>query len=412
MTKRFAIIGIAFEMPGKCQTWERLWEILEQSEDVFSPLPRSRVSLARPEVRELLADRRMPLLDNVENFDHALFRMSKKEADAISPVQKKNLTISFRAIENARLSIDSIGRRTGVFIADSAEDYLPTVRQDPAKVNAFHNLNVSISTLSGRISQTFDFMGPSVTISTACSSSIYALQSAIWAIASEHCEVAIVSGVNLIYGSLKNLLHSKSGMLSPTGRCHSFKQEADGYARGEAAVALVIKEWSRAVADADEIHAVIDSVYVNHNGQSQSMKQPKVVGEEQCFRAVVERSGFPTDSIGMVEAHGTGTIVGDQVEAEAISRVLKHEVPLTAAKSHFGHAEGVSGLVSIVKTVACLQRGLIAPIYRYTAPPDSYPLNNLVPVVKSLPWVTRERRALVCNYGFSGSNGAVVMSNE
>jgi acyl transferase domain-containing protein len=152
---------------------------------------------------------------------------------------------------------------------------------------------------------------------------------------------------------------------------------------GEAAVAMVIKEWSRAFADADEILAVIDSVYVNHKGQSQSMKQPKVEGEEQFFRAVVERSGFPADSIGMVEAHGNGTTVGDQVEAEAISRVFKHEVPLPAARSNFGHAEGVSGLVSIVKTVACLQRGVIAPIYRYTVPPDSYPLNNLMPVVKT-----------------------------
>jgi acyl transferase domain-containing protein len=412
MVKRIAIIGCAFELPGNASSSERLWEILTSDEDVFIPFPRSRLNIDDPIIAAALTSKRAPLIANVEHFDHALFRMSKKEADAISPLQKKNLTISFRALENSRVTPSSLGRKTGVFVVDCYDEFPQTIRSDISNANAFHNLNVSSATFSGRISNAFGFTGPSATISTACSSSIYALNAAILALQSEQCNAAIVSGVNMIYGSLKSILHAKSSMISPSGRCHSFKAEADGYVRGEAAVAIVLKDLERAIQDGDEILSVIDSVYVNHNGFSSSMKEPQVAGEEECFRQAVLRSGIANDSVEVVEAHGTGTIVGDRIEVEAIRRVLNHELALTAVKSQLGHAEGTSGLVSIVKVIECLRRGLIAPIYRYREPPQEYDLGNLRPVKNTMVWSSPKRHALICNYGFSGTNGAVVMSNE
>jgi acyl transferase domain-containing protein len=228
---------------------------------------------------------------------------------------------------------------------------------------------------------------------------------------SGQCNAAIVSGVNLIYGSLKSIFHAKSAMISKSGRCHSFKAEADGYVRGEAAIAIVLREYNQAIENGDEILAVIDSIHVNHNGFSSSMKEPQVDGEEECFREAVLRSSISPESIEMVEAHGTGTIVGDRIETEAIRRVLCHELALTAVKSHLGHAEGTSGLVSIVKAMECLRRGLIAPIYRYREPPKDYELGNLRPVRSTITWSSPRRHALICNYGFSGANGAMVLSN-
>lgn len=412
MARRIAIIGCAFELPGNASSSERLWEILNSDEDVFIPFPRSRFNIEDPIIAAAIVARRAPLLANVEYFDHSLFRMSKKEADAISPLQKKNLTVSFRAMENARVCPSSLGRKTGVFVVDCYDEFLQTIRSDISNINAFHNLNVSGATLSGRISNAFGFTGPSATISTACSSSMYALNAAVLALQSEQCSAAIVSGANLIYGSLKSILHTKSSMISKSGRCHSFKAEADGYVRGEAAVAIILKELEQSIKDGDEILAVIDSVYVNHNGFSSSMKEPQVDGEEECFRQAVIRSGIAKESVEMVEAHGTGTIVGDRIEVEAIRRVLSHELALTAVKSQLGHAEGTSGLVSIVKVIECLRRGLIAPIYRYGEQPQEYELGNLRPVKSTMVWSSPKRHALVCNYGFSGTNGAIVMSNE
>lgn len=411
MTRRTAIIGYAFELPGNARTSDRLWEILNSDEDVFIPVPRSRFNIEDPIVAAALSSKRAPLIANAEYFDHALFRMSKKEADAISPVQKKNLTIAFRAIEHARLCPSTLGPHTGVFVTDAYDEFMTTIGSDIASINPFHNLNASSATLSGRISNAFGFTGPSVTINTACSSSIYALNSAVLALQSGQCKAAIVSAVNLFYGSLKSLLHAKSSMISPSGRCHSFKSEADGYVRGEAAVAIILKDLDHAIQNGDEILAIIESVHVNHNGFSSSMKEPQVDGEEECFREAILRSGIAADLIGMVEAHGTGTIVGDRIEAEAIRRVLKHELALTAVKSQLGHAESASGLVSIVKTVECLRRGFITPIYRYSEPPREYELGNLRPVSRTMEWPGPKRHALVCNYGFSGANGALVMSN-
>lgn len=102
-----------------------------------------------------------------------------------------------------------------------------------------------------------------MTIDTACSSSIYALHHAVTAIAVGDCDQAIVAGANLIQSPEQHIGTAKGGFLSPTSTCHTFDTSADGYGRGEAVNAILVKRLSAALRDGDKISAVIRSTAIN-----------------------------------------------------------------------------------------------------------------------------------------------------
>lgn len=117
--------------------------------------------------------------------------------------------------------------------------------------------------MSNRISHVFNLQGPSLTIDTACSSSIYCLHSAVNAIKAGECDGAIVAGANLITAPEQHLGTMKGGVLSPTSTCHTFDASADGYGRAEAVNAVYLKPLSSALRDGDKIWSVIRGTAIN-----------------------------------------------------------------------------------------------------------------------------------------------------
>lgn len=102
-----------------------------------------------------------------------------------------------------------------------------------------------------------------MTIDTACSSAIYALNMACNSIQSGEASAAIVGGVNLILTPDQTISSTKLGVLSPTSKCHTFDESADGYARAEGVAALYVKKLSDAIRDGDPIRGVIKATAVN-----------------------------------------------------------------------------------------------------------------------------------------------------
>jgi acyl transferase domain-containing protein len=132
-----------------------------------------------------------------------------------------------------------------------------------------------------------------------------------------------VVGSTLLLSPESTIMLSTMNFLSPDGRSYTFDDRANGYARGEGAVALVLKPLSRAIADGDVLRAVIRGTGQNQDGRTPIMTQPSATAQEALIRHVYDKSGLGMDETRYFEAHGTGTPIGDVIEMTGIGKVFR-----------------------------------------------------------------------------------------
>lgn len=135
--------------------------------------------------------------------------------------------------------------------------------RDPDFRHNYAATGVDPGIISNRVGNIFNLKGPSFTINTACSSSIYAIHNACNALRARDCDAALVGGVNLIITVDQHMNTAKLGILSPTSTCHTFDASADGYGRAEGAGALYLKRLQDAIRDGDPVRGVIRGSAVN-----------------------------------------------------------------------------------------------------------------------------------------------------
>ena len=237
--------------------------------------------------------------------------------------------------------------------------------------------------LANRISFAFDFRGPSMTIDTACSSSLVAVHLAALSIWNGECDLALAGGVNIMIGPNTAIAESKSGFLSPDGRCKAFDQSADGYARGEGGAVVVIKPLDQALRDGDEIYAQILGTAVSQDGHTDGITVPSAQAQEAAITTALRRAGLHPNDVGYVEAHGTGTPVGDPVEVRALANALTAERPATSplligsVKTNIGHLEAGAGVAGLIKAALVLKHGFIPANLHLNNPSDQIPLGDM-----------------------------------
>lgn len=155
--------------------------------------------------------------------------------------------------------------------------------------------------------------------------------------------------------------------LSPDGRCHTFDENANGYARGEAIGSLLLKPLEDAIRDNDVIRAVIRGTGSNQDGKTPGITLPSGAAQETLFRHVYNAAGLDPRETEFVETHGTGTQAGDPIETGALSKVFSpgrpEDVPLRigSIKSNVGHLEGTSGIAGVIKAALMLENRLFLP---------------------------------------------------
>lgn len=192
---------------------------------------------------------------------------------------------------------------------------------------------------------------------------------------------ALVGGCSLILAPDVSMIHlSNMNFFSPDGRCYSFDDRANGYAKGEGAGVVVIKLLSDALRDGDTIRAVIRATGTNQDGKTPGITQPSKNAQEQNIRATYHAGRLDLNLTKYVEAHGTGTQVGDPIEAEAISAAFKKEdddpIYIGAVKPNIGHLEAASGVASLIKSILVLEKGLIPPNINFERPNAAIPTDK------------------------------------
>ncbi|CAG8944284.1 unnamed protein product [Penicillium salamii] len=454
-----AIIGMAWKFPQNTDSADDLWKLMLDSRSTNTAFPEDRLNANAfyhpdPEHGGTFHVKGGHFLgEDPALFDSAFFKMSKAEVLTLDPQQRVVMENVYHALENAGISMPQVVKsKTSVFATGFNHDHRSLLNIDPETTLKYKPTGVSSSIISNRVSWFFDLRGPSLTIDTACSSSMVALHLAAQSLKGHESEMvsvlcfihllgnppadqsqlkhtavannirynqAIISGVSILEHPLETQSMSHHGFLGPEGQCFSFDRQAEGYARGEGVGTLIVKTLRSAVRDGDTIRAVVRGTGVNQDGQTQGINLPSQEAQESLIRDVYRDAGIGFQDTMFVEAHGTGTLAGDPLEATALARVFRpshEEVPLYvgAVKSNIGHLEGGSGVAGIIKAVLALEKGIIPPNSNLEAPNQKIPVKqwNIVFPKQAVPWPTDGvRRVSVNSFGFGGTNAHCVLDD-
>ncbi|KAI1774512.1 hypothetical protein F4818DRAFT_64374 [Hypoxylon cercidicola] len=424
MADDIAIVGFSFKLPQDVDDVSSFWEVLENRRNLMTDWPESRIANGSFEASKegnVHCRGGHFITEDPGAFDAPFFSVTAKEAASMDPMQRWTLEASYHAFENAGIPAERLrGSRCGVFSASMTDDYKRMIAQDPDNVPRMAVTGTFASILPNRVSWYFDLHGPSIHVDTACSSSLLALDLACQSLRAGEASSAIVTGCNLILGPTIYQMLSSLNFLSPDSKCYSFDHRANGYARGEGVIALIIKPLPDAVRDGDMIRGVIRSTSSNQDGRTPGLTQPSPQAQEDLIRQVYKKANLPLDVTRYFEAHGTGTPVGDPIEMKAIGRVFRTsrstEDPLYvgSVKANIGHLEGSSGLAGVLKSVLILEKGIIpgnANFEKVNPKLDVDFYHTKIPS-ESTPWPCKGlRRISVNSFGFGGSNVHVILDD-
>ncbi|MDC0676176.1 type I polyketide synthase [Sorangium atrum] len=427
-TEPVAVIGTSCRMPLGADSPEAFWELLREGVDATSDIPSDRWDVEGffdpdPQQPGKSYTRRGSFLRSVDQFDPSFFGISPREAQSLDPQQRLLLEVSWEALERAGQSPDALfGSSTGVFIGMMSNDYahLISAAQTRGGSDGYAASGNEFSFAAGRLSYVLGLQGPSMVVTTACSSSLVAIHLACQSLRNGECRVALAGGASLMLSPDPWAALSRLRALAPDGRCKTFDASADGYGRGEGCGVVVLKRLSDALADGDNVLAILRGSAVNHDGPSGGLTVPNGVAQRALIRRALEAAGVEASQVSYVEAHGTGTSLGDPIELNALGEVFgpgrSPERPLWvgAVKANIGHLEAAAGVAGVLKVALAMQHGELPaqPHLRQPSPHVAWSeLPVRVPMERTRwPSAKGERRvAGVSSFGMSGINAHVVL---
>ncbi|KAF2465949.1 BcPKS1, polyketide synthase [Lindgomyces ingoldianus] len=404
-----AVVGISLKYPQDATSPERFWNMMEERRCAMTEWPRDRVNIDAFYNQEQASKSEIPargahfLQEDLGLFDASFFAMNTKEASAVDPQARILLETCYRALENAGMPMEHVhGSRTGVYTGSMSDAYKLLLVRDSDDFPQYAATGVAVNMLANRISWFFNFTGPSINLDSACSSSLMALDIACQGLRQGECDMALVAGTNILLGVETPLSLAKMGFISPSSRCYSFDERADGYSRGEGLGVVVVKRLHDALRHNDTIRAVIRATGSNQDGRTPGLTQPNGESQAQLIRDTYAKADLSFAHTRFVEAHGTGTAIGDPTEANAIGR------------GNIGHLEGGSGIAGVIKAILCLEKGLIPPNANFeqiNSRIQAKALNLEFPTSLTTWPECDIRRASVSSFGFGGSNSHVVLDD-
>ncbi|XRM46123.1 hypothetical protein ABZX51_009176 [Aspergillus tubingensis] len=416
-----AVVGMGMRLPGGVRTAEQFWDALIEKRDCSSEVPKSRYNVDgfySADKPGAVRTRRGYFLedDYIGNADLSFFpAIPGFEMDELDPQQTLLMEVIWECMENAGQTGWN-GKDIGCYVGVFGEDWHELAAKETLSIPRVHAFANGAYTLSNRVSYQFNLKGPSATIMTACSSSLTALHEACQALNDGSCSSAIVAGTNMILTPSMTINMSDNTVLSPDGYCKAFDARANGYGRGEAVNAIYIKPLSQAIADGDNIRAVIRATSANYDGQSAKIFAPDIESQERLIRKAYQKAQIidPSET-GFFECHGTGTKIGDIVETTAIARVFgSRGMYIGSVKTNFGHGEGASGLTGVIKAILSLERRIIPPNMHFAQPNPKIPFQKgrLAVPTQPIPWPSdRKERVSVNGFGIGGANAHVILDS-
>jgi|GEM_PF-5308821 acyl transferase domain-containing protein/NADP-dependent 3-hydroxy acid dehydrogenase YdfG/acyl carrier protein len=418
-----AIIGLVGRYPCS-EDVEEFWEHLKDGDDLITEIPSERWNVEKYYKQGYFQEGKMyttkgGFIKDADKFDPLFFQITPKEAEFMDPQERILLENTWSLFENAGITKKELTQksaRVGVFIGVMNNDY------------AQCGGKTAYWSMANRISYLMNFTGPSLAVDTACSSSLTSIHLACESIKRGECDIAVAGGVNLILSPEHYINLCRMNMLSTNGYCSAFSENADGFAAGEGVGTVLLKPLSKAIADKNQIYAVIKASSINNGGKTSGYTVPNPNLQASLIKEVLEKSKIDPRTIGYVEAHGTGTGLGDPIEIRGLQKAfgIKNEYgqycAIGSVKSNIGHLESASGIASVTKVLLQLKHKMLVPSIHselinskidFEETPfkvqHKYEEWKAITRMENEMEVTYPRRACISSFGAGGANAHVVI---
>lgn len=427
-----AVIGMAGRFPGAASV-ERFWTNIVQgvesitffSDDELLAAGVDRQLLARPDFVKAA-----PVLQDIDQFDATFFKIGRREAELMDPQQRILLEIAWEAMEEAGYAPDGQRGLVGVFTggggAMSSYVYSPfhVNRRLIGPTGSIQAVGNDKDYLSTRVSYKLNLRGPSLTVQTACSTSLVAVHLACQSLLAGECDMALAGGVTIRVPHTMGYFHSSAALLSPDGHCRAFDAGAQGTLFGSGAGLVLLKPLPKAVEDGDHIHAVIRGSAINNDGAAKlSYWASSADGQAAAVADALAVAETEPETIGYMEAHGTATTMGDPVEIVGLTKAFRRGTqktqfcPLGSVKTNIGHLEAAAGIASLIKAALALEHKTLPPSLHFQQPNPAIHFENTPFYVNTecRPWAHESplpRRAGVNSLGIGGTNAHVILEES
>ncbi|UII24647.1 amino acid adenylation domain-containing protein [Fulvivirga maritima] len=407
-----AIIGMAGRFP-EAQDIYQFWENLRAGKE----------SITKKNKKEgdSKIDAKGHLID-YDLFDASFFDYLPSEASKMDPQIRIFHECAWEALEHAGYNPFKYKGKIGLY--------------GGASINPYFNLNLAGSDsddwvekwetmtyadkdfLCPRVSYKLNLKGPSVSVNTACSTSLVAVDTACQELISSKCSMALAGGVSISLHDNDGYTHQPGMILSNDGSCRAFDENSSGTVGGNGVGIVVLKRLEDALKDGDSIYAVIKGSATNNDGNEKiGFTAPSVEGQSSAIKQAIRKSNISSESISYVEAHGTGTVLGDPIEIAGLTKAFntskRQYCAVGSVKTNIGHLDAAAGIAGLIKATMSLYYKELVPSLHYNNPNPNIDFAHSPFYVSSdlKQWEKSEfpRRAGVSSFGIGGTNAHVIL---
>jgi fengycin family lipopeptide synthetase B len=422
-----AIVGVSGRYP-MAETLDQFWDNLRAGRNCITEVPSDRWRW-EDHVDESLSQGKITnkwggFIRDVDKFDAQFFNISPREAVLIDPQERLFLQTAWHTLEDAGYTPRELIKQcgdVGVFAGAMNSNYaiLGSSLWSRAGKGKRYPCNSSFWSIANRVSYCFNFNGPSLSVDSACSSSLTAIHLACESIKRGECGAAIAGGVNLILHPAQLYNLALMNMISANGRCASFGDGADGFVDGEGVGAVLLKPLYKAIAHGDHIYAVIKASSINSGGKTSGFTVPNPNAQAELIKKVIKSANVDPRSISYIEAHGTGTSLGDPIELRGLTKAMeahtgdKRFCAIGSVKSNIGHLESAAGISGLTKILLQMKHQTLVPSINAEPPNPHVNLDNTPFFVQQqpAPWSGARKTAGISSFGAGGANAHLILES-
>ncbi|WP_197041558.1 type I polyketide synthase, partial [Chondromyces apiculatus] len=423
-----AIIGMAGRFPG-ARDVDQLWRNLRdgvESVTFFTEEELLAAGIDAAVLKDPAYVRASAILEDIDLFDASFFGMKGRQAEVTDPQHRIFLECAWEALESAGVDPFSYEGAISVYAGASVSSYL--LRQLLTMPGLMAKGSAGFLTLvandkdylATRVAYKLDLKGPSVSVQTACSTSLVAVHMACASLLARECDMVLAGGVTVRIPNPAGYLYEEGYITAPDGHCRAFDAKGQGIVPGSGCGVVVLKRLREAIEDGDFIHAVIRGSAVNNDGSAKvGFTAPSEVGQANVIAEALAIAGVDARSIQYVEAHGTGTALGDPIEISALTQAFRASTEerqfcaIGSIKTNMGHLESAAGVAGLIKTVLALRHRKLPPSLHFETPNPLLDLERSPFYVNArlTDWVSgpTPRRAGVSSFGIGGTNAHLVL---